>query len=464
MMARSKVASERLTRQELGWLLAQEARSAAAALREGVTQLKQPVPAPEIREAEPASVETSLDALEDAVGMLSQLQTTRDRPGHLGRIDVAALLYRLAPQARIAMEPGAGTEVLGDENELARMLYVLVGQTGDPGAMAGLASPEIHVCREGDLVRLTVELGPDRSATADVEHRWLSRMAMRLGGRLDLEGGTQSLLLPAAAASEQREMAELRRELEQAQQQGEAYARELAEVLGSTGEILSHGAPPSDASPATRRFELLVRAAAALVRTWRGLFADLRSDALVASRELGESSDLARRLEQRARSGAELILDLVRLAECPIDERTSPLDLAAVTRDAVDGVAPRAVRLGVEIGIDLPATGTEAIRPATLTVLLRSLIDHAVLATPRGGRVTVLLRDRTVVVEDGGPAIPENLAADLLAHRVDPSALGRPSGLSLLVADAAAEQLGWRLTLGPGEAGRCAYRLLPPDA
>ena len=44
-----------------------------------------------------------------------------------------------------------------------------------------------------------------------------------------------------------------------------------------------------------------------------------------------------------------------------------------------------------------------------------------------------------VVVEDGGPSVPESLGADLLKHRVDPSALGRPSGLSLLVADAAAE-------------------------
>ena len=43
--------------------------------------------------------------------------------------------------------------------------------------------------REGELVRLTVALGPDSSATGETEHAWLHRMALRYGGSLVLEGG-----------------------------------------------------------------------------------------------------------------------------------------------------------------------------------------------------------------------------------------------------------------------------------
>ena len=75
------VSQERLTRHEISWLLAQEARGAARALREGVTQLRQtPGTEPRITslpsEAPPApAVETTLDALDDAISMLSDLNT-----------------------------------------------------------------------------------------------------------------------------------------------------------------------------------------------------------------------------------------------------------------------------------------------------------------------------------------------------------------------------------------------------
>ena len=197
---------QRLSRQELGWLLAQEARGAADALREGVSQLTQRRAPVEIRSDPAEEVENTLDALDDAIGMLSLLEAQPAARDRRGRIDVASLLCELAPNARIALEPGGGTEVFGDEADLCRMLHVLVSQSSDPGAAIATARSEIRVSREDVLVRISVELGPDRSATADVERRWLSRMAMRLGGRLELEGGTQLLLLPADGASDQREL------------------------------------------------------------------------------------------------------------------------------------------------------------------------------------------------------------------------------------------------------------------
>jgi hypothetical protein len=218
------VSNDRLTRQELSWLLAQEARGAAKALREGVIQLKQP----ELREATPR-VETTLDALDDAIGRLSELQSGGRGAPRRGRIDLAALLYQVAPTARIAMQPGDGTEVSGEENELRRMLHVLVNETSNPAERTATSSPEVRIRRENDWVKISVDLGPDTSATSELERRWLSRMALRHGGRLELEGGTQTIVLPADGSGE--EVNELRKELEQAQQLGEAYARELAAVF-----------------------------------------------------------------------------------------------------------------------------------------------------------------------------------------------------------------------------------------
>ena len=462
------VAKRRLSRQELGWLLAQEARGAADALREGVTQLTQGSAPIEIRTGPAEEVENTLDALDDAIGMLSLLEAqpgTRDRRG---RIDVASLLCELAPNARIAIEPGGGTEVFGEEADLCRMLHVLVSQSSDPGADVASTRAEIRVCREDDLVRISVELGPDRSATADVERRWLSRMAMRLGGRLELEGGTQSLLLPADGASDQREMDALRKELDQAQKLGEAYARELASVFSTA--ITTEPTPPSERTapermaPATARFELLISAAAALGRSLGHLLEDLRADAAVASDALGEGAELAQRLTKRVTTCSELHHELRRLAECSPAEALSSTEFVEAVRAGVQDSRRRAARHGVNIRLELPATHTVETRPETLGLLLRALLDHAIAATPRDGEVVVRVlldgRQATLTVEDGGPPIPDNQGVALLKRRIDPTRLGRPGGIALLVADAAAEHLGCALSIEQPAGGRVQLRLV----
>src|SRR5262249_6172930 len=105
---RPPVQSERLTLQELTWLLTQEARSAAEKLRKGVAILAAPDPSTSVHPA--PSVEPELEALDDAMQTLASLHTGRSR-GQRGRIDLAALLYEVAPNARVSIEPGSGTEV-----------------------------------------------------------------------------------------------------------------------------------------------------------------------------------------------------------------------------------------------------------------------------------------------------------------------------------------------------------------
>src|SRR5580704_8651117 len=78
----SSVSKGRLTRQELGWLLTQEAQGAAERLRRGVQVLKTKPPPPPVSppddESSPPSqpglgVEASLAALDDVMQMLSSL-------------------------------------------------------------------------------------------------------------------------------------------------------------------------------------------------------------------------------------------------------------------------------------------------------------------------------------------------------------------------------------------------------
>ncbi len=453
---------ERLTRQELSWLLAQEARGAAKALREGVSQLKQP--GPSITTSQP--VETTLDTLDEAISRLSELQTGPGKAARRGRIDLAALLYDLAPGARIAIEPGAGTEVFGEEAELRRMLHVLISQTNStPSVPSASSSPEVRIRRQDQWVRISVDLGPDSSATAALERRWLGRMATRHGGRLELESGTQSVLLPADGASDQREVVELRKELEQAQQLGEAYARELAAAF-SAGELTAAPTPAEAPGIDAERFELLVSMAAALSRTLRGMLEGLRGDAAMASEELGEQSVLAERLSHRVTAAFELSGELSRLAECPLDERPATLDAARIAREVVAEAAKRAARHGVELTLSAPDKLERELPRTTFELLLWSLIEHGIAATPHGARVGVELGAAAdgieLVVQDGGPRIPEVSRQSVLTHRVDPASLGRPEGLSLLGAHVVAGRLGGELTLAETPDGHTEVRMALP--
>jgi len=451
------VPNDRLTRQELSWLLAQEARGAAKALREGVTLLKQP----ELRERA-APVETTLDALDDAIGKLTELQAGPRGPARRGRIDLAALLCEVAPNARMVMEPGAGTEVFGEEAELRRMLYVLVNQTNsDLAEGAGSASPEVRIRRDNELVKISVELGPDASATAELERRWLSRMATRHGGRLELEGGLQTVFLPADGSGDQ--VTELRKELEQAQQLGEAYARELAAAFAA-GDIATEATPSTGSDPVSQRFEVLRSVTSAFVRPMRSWLEAMRRDAALALESLGDQAALSQSLARRANAAQEVLAELRRVAECPLDEPVRKLDVALLARDVTAAAEARAARHGVLLSVSAADSLELGTRRALLSLLLRAMLDHAILATPRAGTVVLHVHPLEggveLITEDGGPSIPEAARSDLLRNRVDPSGFGRPAGLSLMIADAAAAYLGTPLTLGESPARKTETRTL----
>jgi len=426
------VPQERLTRHEISWLLAQEARGAAKALRTEVQELHLP------RDARPTPppVQTTLDALDDTIEMLSALNAERRGRGRRGRIDLAALLCEIAPSARISIEPGSGTEVFGDEAELRRMLHLLVGQSSGNLNLPTRAEAEITIRRHGDFVRISTNLGPDTSALGELEHRWLSRMALRHGGSIELEGGTQSILLQADGASDQREVTELRKELAEAQQLGEAYARELASVLVS-GDIRTESPPAPLPEPA--RFEGVRSACSAVRRVLRGVPA-----------------------------AQELVAELTAVADASLDEPPSELDLGALLTQAAHGFDGRAARAEVELTVQIVG-GVSVRRPKGLVdLLIRNLLSQAIAATPRGGevRATALATELgpALSVTDGGPALPEASRQDILRHRIDPTSFGRPAGIALVVADAVAATLDATLEVREDGAGRAELWLVLPKS
>jgi two-component system OmpR family sensor kinase len=433
------VPQERLTRHEISWLLAQEARGAARVLRTEVDQLRAPGDA---RPSVPP-VETTLDALDDTIEMLSALNTGARGKPRRGRIDLASLLVEIAPNARVAIAPGAGTEVFGDEAELRRMLHLLVSQASGRGPAE--AEIEVKIRRQGDFVRISADLGPDTAAIGELERRWLTRMALRHGGSVELEGGTHSILLQADGASDQREVTELRKELEQAQQLGEAYARELASVL-SAGDVRTEAPPASRGDP--ERFHGVQSLASATHRAFRGLLDGTRE---ALERKDSPATDALSEAVQRVHAAQELVTELGWAVDCSLEGERETLDLVACLRESAAQLEPRAARGQVALKLGTTSGLTLKAARAPLDLLIKSLLNHAIAATPRGGRV-VAEAHRTELglvlsVTDGGPPVPEASRWETIRHHSDPTRLGRPAGVSLVLADAAATALAADLEL-----------------
>ena len=430
--------SDRLTRQELTWLLTQEARSAADKLRKGVAVLAPP----QIRgltNPPGPSIEPELDALDDAMKMLASLHTGTTARGRRGRIDVAALLWDVAPQARVSIEPGSGTEVFGDESELRRMLQVMVGSISPSAQGSEMGTPELSIRRDGAEIRVSVTLGPDSSANAETERAWLSRMAIRYGGRFELEGATESIILPADGANEHREVESLRRELEAAQRQGEAYARELAAVFS-----YSQSPPPRFSSkPAEAHLALsaITAMAAGMGHQIRAVFGAVARE--TATR--GGPPPGSDRSHEPSDGVSDLVGDLRSIADCPVFESVQHVNLADAVRAAMADLEGRATRRGVLLKSHIPSHLDIASRPGAVVLLARTLIADAIQATPHGGTVTVTLEEvsRTgrLFIDDGGHPLPNDAFHAIAEAQVDAATLGRPSTLALFYARKLAQHL-----------------------
>ncbi|APR85713.1 Sensory histidine kinase QseC [Minicystis rosea] len=455
--------TERLTKNELTWLLAQEARTAAEKLRRGVGMIapEETLAAPVIIEEGSGGVESTLNRLDEAVSMLASLHGHPMQRGRRGKIDLAALLWEVAPEARVQIEMGEGTTVFGDESELRRMFHVLIGQSGDP--RLSHAAPHVTIRREGDDIRIGVNLGPDTPIAFTQERSWLARMATRYGGRLELDGSMQTLVLAADVDPQRREVESLKKELAAAQAQGEAYARELAAVW-SRGDTLPGGTTPL-APPVAQRpsrlptsmgdgLAVLVAAVRALSGDLRGILAAVGRDIVPLRDKGGEVGDIAASVGRHVTGASEVVADLARLGSCPIGELPRPADVADLLRECVQVERARAQRHDVEIVLSSPESAEDTIEVGALTVLFQVLLDHAIEATPAGGKVHVELSETPVAYQvsfdDAGAPLPAAARASVLSRDFDAISLGRSQGLSLIAATTISAHL--RLTLDVEEA------------
>jgi two-component system OmpR family sensor kinase len=476
------VSKGKLTRQELGWLLTQEAAGAAERLRKGVSALTQaPEKSPGLgasgdagRGVDVTGVDETLSALDDAMRMLSTLHSNPvSVRGRRGRIDLASLLWEVAPEARVSIEPGSGTEVFGDESELRRMLHVVLGH----GSGSGSA---VSIRREGDEVVVAVVLGPDSSATADTERAWLSRMALRYGGRYELEGGTEVLALPAEGVEAREDVAKLRKELDEARKQGEAYARELAAVWASSDEAVSSSSYPPPQTASVERYASMARLAGGIAATLRSILSPVGRDLaeLKAAASPRRSSpdlsavsrgDLEERLESMRRKllvVQDFVAELATVGEGEVDEPMRAVDLVEVSRAQARLLDARAARGGVSLRIQsepgAPAHAFAHVGPRAAGLLVRELLSHALAASGKGTTVTLAIEGlggggdavgARLVVDDTGTILPAAARRALLALEVEPGTFGRPSGVALFVAAEIAIAQGASFELGDSPAG-----------
>ena len=454
--------TDRLTRTELSWLLMQEARTAAQKLRRGVGL---GVVEAEIREAsrsepppsetgpeESGGVETTLDSLDQAMSMLSSLYGQQTQPrGRRGRIDVAALVWEIAPEARVQIEMGKGLTVSGYESELRRMLHVLMSESADPGVER---AAEVSVKREGEEVRIAVQLGPDRSSLDGTELRWLARQAGRHGGKLSLEGNDRILALPAD--DETNEIETLRKELAIAQAQGEAYARELAKTRSTQSEP-----PPSRgfaATPTSESLACLVATARGVTSSVRGILASIGRDMTPLRDQSGEAGEIAASVSRHLTAASELVADLGRVSGCPLSELPTAANVLELVREVVQDQTARASRHDVKIAIDGPDSASdEPVATQTLAALLHQLLGWAVAASPPGTTVKVSYAETDarilVGVEDAGPALPLRPGpGGSTGSRIDFDHLPmtRPMHVALVAAQAIAGSLDLALHVDTG--------------
>jgi two-component system, OmpR family, sensor kinase len=452
----------RLTRNELSWLLTQEAQNAAERLRVGVKFLRTQAPPPPSIEEDPAhGVETSLDALDDVMKMLSSLnQKAAPAPGaapaaRRGRIDIAAIVVETAPEARVSFEPGSGTEIYGDEADLRRMIQVLIGHGSGEGAA-------VTVRREGDEVKVSVALGPDSSPTAETERAWLSRVAMRHGGRHELEGGSEVLVFPADGASDRSESAALRKELDEARKQGEVYARELAAIFDRGEEVTALSTiPPASGVPSDARLAILTKLCAGVASEIKNALGAARDE--LAALKRSEGDDPIDPVRRRVSHTLEIVGALASLGELRAGELSTEIDLGEIVTHTVKGLAQHAERGSVNVAVRVSPEGARpSIRRGSKAVaaLVRELVRHAIEASPRDAQVDVTIAaddgaGPRLIVDDAGSPLPASGRRTFLSLETHAGAYGRPSGLPIFLAAELAACQGATLELSdaPGTGG-----------
>jgi signal transduction histidine kinase len=128
------------------------------------------------------------------------------------------------------------------------------------------------------------------------------------------------------------------------------------------------------------------------------------------------------------------LLDIAKIRAGRSDAVPAQLDPAALAREAVAAMEPRAMAAGVtlELTVQGAPMDVRADRRGIMQILL-NLLANALRWTPRGGRVTVLVTHDpaarpAIEVIDTGPGMSAEALAATLADPFGPGRAGRPAG------------------------------------
>jgi two-component system sensor histidine kinase TctE len=241
--------------------------------------------------------------------------------------------------------------------------------------------------------------------------------------------------------------------IEQAPRELQSLARALNELLGAARRNVA----------AQKRF---IGDAAHQLRT---PLAGLKSQTELALQGNTEPALRARleRVHQSATRSAHLVNQLLTLAraepESALVQDRSAFDLRQLARELTAELVPRALRAGVDLGLD-PALDDDAaaavpVRANALLLreVLSNLIDNAIRYAGRGAEVTVRVRreaaQAVAEVEDNGPGIPAAERERVFERFVRGTNTGDGCGLGLAIVKEIVERHAGQVQLLDGATG-----------
>jgi len=196
----------------------------------------------------------------------------------------------------------------------------------------------------------------------------------------------------------------------------------------------------------------------------------LRNAKTEESRKAAEDA-LAQRIERASRL-VEQLLTLARNEPGATDVPHALLDVAEATRLGVSDSVPLAVDRKIELSLEAPVPVPVIGDAAALRILVRNLVNNAVLYTPSGGRAAVSLQSvggaTVLVVDDSGPGIPledrERVFDRFFRRHMDESDADTGSGLGLAIVKTIAENHRAVIVLGTSPLGGLQVRVQFPPA
>jgi two-component system sensor histidine kinase TctE len=230
---------------------------------------------------------------------------------------------------------------------------------------------------------------------------------------------------------------------------------EIAPLVSSFNELLAR---------LSQNIEMQQRFLTDAAHQMKTPLAGLRTQAELAVRET-DPQELRRTLRHIAISterATHLINQLLALARAEYQgsdpSRFEVVDLVPLARDLVREAVPEAIARQIDLGFEGPDQPARVVAaPMLAREMLKNLLENALRYTPRGGNVTVRVRQVEgsvyLEVEDNGPGIPEGERQRvfdrfyrILGTNVD------GSGLGLAIVREIAEQHDALIRVGNGQA------------